>query len=141
MDVTINTPIEGQYPVYPQAQAHTWGAFAFLAIEAGGYGDLEAVNPYTGVRLNAPVWGHKDLNPYDALRRLIDEMEEVDFLSLQAAEPKPERDLVAADYEDLLKLDFQFVGGANILASILTKRVGFVVDVDTAVKGLVAARG
>ncbi len=35
---------------YPKTDSYTWGAFAGLAIELGGYNDLEAVDPYTGRR-------------------------------------------------------------------------------------------
>lgn len=122
-DVTITTPIEGQYPVYPQADSHQWGAFAYLAIEAGGYGDLEVVNPYNGVRLNAPVF-KEAVNGYTALRLLIDEMERVDFLRITASKPNPTRPLVATDLVDLgpaIRL------GYPIAASILSKRLGFVV--------------
>jgi hypothetical protein len=35
---------------YPHADKYIWGAFAGLAIELGGYNDLEAIDPYTGRR-------------------------------------------------------------------------------------------
>ena len=126
--VTVTVPIKGQYPVYPQADAHTWGAFAYLAIEMGGYGDLEVVNPYNGVSLNAPVFKSTD-NGYTALRLLIDEMEKVDFLRIKAAEPKPVRELVAADFGGL---DAAVRLGYGVVASILTKRLGFVVTAEQA---------
>ena len=36
--------------VYPKDDTHTWGEFAGLAIEIGGYSDITAVDPYTGRR-------------------------------------------------------------------------------------------
>jgi len=33
---------------YRGTTTHTWGMFAGLAIELGGYGDVELVDPYTG---------------------------------------------------------------------------------------------
>lgn len=84
--ITVTEPTAG--PHYPQADTHTWGAFATLAIECGGYGDLEAVDPYTGRRCHTYAWckdSRLDLNAYDdnvytALRRLIDAMEREQFL-------------------------------------------------------------
>jgi hypothetical protein len=83
--VSLNNAIAG--PFYPDVETHTWGAFAFLAIEAGGYGDLEVVNPYNGRRLTAPVCtesgygtGPADLSIYDQLRLLVDELERSRFL-------------------------------------------------------------
>jgi hypothetical protein len=38
-------------PHYPNVGHHTWGEFAYLAVEAGGYSDLTAIDPYTGNRL------------------------------------------------------------------------------------------
>lgn len=40
---------------YPKTGTHTWGAFAGLAIELGGYGDVELVDPYSGSRFWCPV--------------------------------------------------------------------------------------
>lgn len=40
---------------YPAVETHTWGAFAGLAIELGGYGDLELIDPYSGRRFWCPV--------------------------------------------------------------------------------------
>lgn len=82
---------------YPKQHKYPWGAFAYLAVEAGGYGDLEAVNPFNGDRLNVPVfklpggkpgqynWNVDDANlsPYDGLRRLIDAMEAAHFFELR----------------------------------------------------------
>lgn len=73
---------------YPKVDSYTWGAFAYLAIEAGGYGDLEVVNPHNGERLwIGNALGGQDelvdgagLSPYDALRRVIDAMERHSFL-------------------------------------------------------------
>lgn len=82
-------------PHYPAYSVHQWGAFAYLAIESGGYGDLDAVNPYNGDRLNVPVF-HKDGKWYDidpsvdiytGLHRLVDAMEKTEFLG-----PKDKQD-------------------------------------------------
>ncbi len=35
---------------YPKTDSYTWGEFAGLAIEMGGYSDLSLVDPYTGRR-------------------------------------------------------------------------------------------
>lgn len=35
---------------YPKAGSYTWGEFAGLVIEMGGYSDLSAIDPYTGRR-------------------------------------------------------------------------------------------
>lgn len=129
-DVTITTPIEGQYPVYPDTDSHTWGAFAYLAIEMGGYGDLDVVNPYNGVRLNAPVF-HQTDNAYTALRLLIDEMEKASFFGIKAIESKTRRELTPADFEGL---DEAVRLGYPVVASILTKRLGFVVTPEQAKK-------
>lgn len=45
--------VSGQAPrnrCYPKAGSYTWGEFAGLAIEMGGYSDLSAIDPYTGRR-------------------------------------------------------------------------------------------
>jgi hypothetical protein len=74
-------------PHYPTARAHEWGEFAYLAVEAGGYSDLTAVNPYTGdrchtfaCRTGGTLDGEWIDNPYQCLRNLIDAMERVNFL-------------------------------------------------------------
>lgn len=86
-DVSLSTKSTAG-PFYPDVDTHTWGAFALLAVELGGYGDMEVVNPYTGHRLTAPVLttsgygsgGSPDQSMYDALRAMVDEMERVGFL-------------------------------------------------------------
>lgn len=66
--------------VYPQADSYTWGEFADLAIELGGYGDITAVNPYTGTRL-CLLNASEGIDPGDPrghftmLHRLIDALE------------------------------------------------------------------
>lgn len=85
----ITAPTSG--PHYPHADAHTWGAFAGVAVqtdsgpvaaaELGGYNDIELVNPYNGQRLwMSKAFRGKDGNIYDALRRLIDLAEREQFL-------------------------------------------------------------
>lgn len=88
---------------YPKVDCHIWGAFAGLAIELGGYGDLEAVDPYSGRRFwlgnaftpDAELGDRRDpitfgqtartveggLTFFDAMRRLIDAMEAAAFES------------------------------------------------------------
>lgn len=69
------------YRTYPRSDTHTWGMFAMLAIEGGGYADLEAVDPTTGRTLwVGRALDNDEENIYQALRKLIDEMERVDFL-------------------------------------------------------------
>lgn len=41
-------PADGSRPTYPAAKAHTWGTFAGLVVELGGYNDVELIDPYTG---------------------------------------------------------------------------------------------
>jgi hypothetical protein len=48
-------PGRGDEPHYPQTETHTWGAFAGMAIELGGYSDVELVDPYSGSRFWCPV--------------------------------------------------------------------------------------
>jgi hypothetical protein len=50
-DLVHFTPDRFGGPHYPKVDHHTWGEFAYLAVEAGGYSDLTAINPYTGDRL------------------------------------------------------------------------------------------
>lgn len=77
------TPGDPGEPHYPQATAHTWGAFAGLAIELGGYGDLEVVDPYNGDRLWIPdAFGGPSANEMaNALRRLADIIDEGRFVT------------------------------------------------------------
>jgi hypothetical protein len=67
-------------PHYPDAGSYQWGEFACLAIEFGGYGDLSAVDPYDGRRLNTRAFNPGGGSVYDALRRLVDEMQRTRFL-------------------------------------------------------------
>lgn len=46
---------EIEAPPVGDAVVHVWGGFAGLAIELGGYQDLELVDPYTGRRLWVPL--------------------------------------------------------------------------------------
>lgn len=80
-----------------KAGAHTWGAFAYLAIESGGYADLTVINPWNGDSLRTyacKTGGTPDgdwiANPYTCLRNLIDAMEQAQFLG--AAEQAPDSD-------------------------------------------------
>lgn len=86
---TVSRTAGGDGPHYPQTDSYTWGAFAYLAIEAGGYRDLEVVNPHNGERMwVADAMGKLtdegeamvEVSPYDALRKLIDAMERHQFL-------------------------------------------------------------
>lgn len=84
---SIHAGTDDKTRCYPTAESYTWGAFAGLAIESGGqpvaavelggYGDLEMVDPYTMQRL----WvGDVPDSIYDALRKLIDVAEREQFL-------------------------------------------------------------
>jgi len=65
---------------WPEVESHLWGAFPVLAIETGGYSDIEAIDPFTRRRFNvAQAWAG-ETNVYDAMRKLIDAMQEVGFL-------------------------------------------------------------
>lgn len=86
---TVSVTEGGDGPHWPKVDTHTWGAFAYLAIEAGGYRDLEVVNPCNGERMwVADAMGELtdegedtvEVSPYDALRKLIDAMERHQFL-------------------------------------------------------------
>lgn len=65
---------------YPKAGSHVWNEFAGLAIELGGYGDITAIDPYTGRRF---WWGNGVLtgNFYEDIRNLATEMEKQRFLA------------------------------------------------------------
>jgi hypothetical protein len=72
---------------YPKSEAYRWQSFAQLAIETDGYGDMSAIDPYSGRRLTAPVasvsgygTGSAELSVYDQMRRLVDELERQGFL-------------------------------------------------------------
>lgn len=88
--VTINsediriTPAYAGHVGYPQAATYTWGEFAGLAIEFGGYGDISAVDPYTGERFTLlDAWAYHPANHgsdggasfLNAIRRLVDAIE------------------------------------------------------------------
>jgi hypothetical protein len=71
--------------VYPDSDTYTWGEFAGMAIELGGYGDMTMVDPYTRQRLWMGAIRDAegtivDETPYAQLRRLIDLAEREQFL-------------------------------------------------------------
>lgn len=97
--------------LYPHNDRYQWGAWPVIAIETGGYSDLEAHNPSTGDYLwTRALRCDKHPDPadaswveceacrngtiYDALRRLVDAMEAHGFLDdpeeLVTREPRPE---------------------------------------------------
>jgi hypothetical protein len=85
--VDVRPAYDGFVP-YPTNEAYRWQSFAMLAIESDGYGDLSAIDPYTGRRLTAPVGtregygtGSIGRSVYDQMRMLIDEMERSQFLA------------------------------------------------------------
>lgn len=45
---------------WPQSETHTWGAFAGLAVELGGYNDIEFVDPGPGTRFWFRPGAHLD---------------------------------------------------------------------------------
>lgn len=76
------------YPTYPQSGSHQWGAFPWLAIETGGYGDLELIHPWTGETLwigkeHLPALADPNENPAktvaDLLRQVADAVEAADW--------------------------------------------------------------
>ena len=73
-------------PRYPRCGTHLWSAFALLAVETGGYNDIEAVDPYTGRVVWTRLPEDKDLNVYDQLRHLIDAMEAAEFYAASDTE-------------------------------------------------------
>lgn len=80
-DRIVIRPGDPTEPHYPQADTHTWGEFAGLAIEMGGYGDITAVNPHTGDRLCLLGAFDGDGSYTDAIRRLMDAIDQhPDFL-------------------------------------------------------------
>ncbi len=99
--VTVSGPTEG--PHYPENDRYQFGSWPQLVIETDGYGDLSAIDPYSGRRLTAPVCntagygtGSANLSIYDQMRRLIDELERSEFwrrvpdASLLAGDVTPE---------------------------------------------------
>lgn len=78
-NVTL-TPAPAGFVPYPFAEHHAWGAWAALAVEMPGYGDLEATNPYTGRTLHLAEAFKGGADAYTALRRLVDAMEKHQFL-------------------------------------------------------------
>lgn len=97
-EITV-TPGRADQPHYPNVDSHTWGEFAYLAIEAGGYSDLTAVSPYTGARLHTfacrtggTLAGEWIADPYQCLRNLIDAMESVGFLTPNSVVPATDDD-------------------------------------------------
>lgn len=75
-------------PFWPKTSTHTWNAFPYLAIEAGGYRDLSLTDPYTGRTLTAMVDltdpDDPDFDPYAAIRRLIDIAQDRQWLETPA---------------------------------------------------------
>lgn len=47
---------------WPQAETHTWGEFAGLAVELGGYSDITLVDPGSGSRFWFHPGAHLDRN-------------------------------------------------------------------------------
>lgn len=84
-DIKMTEPT-GSVQTYPQTGSHEWSEFALLAIEQGGYGDITAVDPYSGRRfwLGADYEGDPpraiERSPYERLRLLVDAMEHERFL-------------------------------------------------------------
>jgi hypothetical protein len=82
-DWSVKAGTEG--PHYPDNGTHTWGEFAGMAIELGGYGDMTMVDPYSGQRLwmgaiRDAEGAIVDETPYAQLRRLADLAEREQFL-------------------------------------------------------------
>jgi hypothetical protein len=86
---TDRAPHDPDAERYPRAAAHVWGAFAGLAVEFGGYNDIELVDPYTGRRFwyeRAFVDGKEHRSFWDALRATIDAAEAAEFGKREDAE-------------------------------------------------------
>lgn len=85
-DTQVTEPVDPAR-TYPRSGSHEWSEFAFLAIEQGGYGDITAIDPYTGRRFwlsqeYKPDGSHDVVmkSPHQRLRELIDAMEREQFL-------------------------------------------------------------
>lgn len=76
--ITVTGPTHASQN-WPEADSHVWGEFPYLAVEAGGYGDLVATDPGTGRTIRVSDAADSD-NPYTNLRALIDAMEREGFL-------------------------------------------------------------
>ena len=87
----VSPAFDPQVKYWPNVESHLWGAFPVLAIETGGYNDIEAEDPFTGrtFYLGGSCNG-EGVSPYDALRRLVDAMEEAGFLD-EVSEPPVSR--------------------------------------------------
>lgn len=82
-EYTVRPALNPDAPRWPQVEGHVWNAFPQLAIETGGYHDLEAYDPFTGRMIWTRAFQNPDgtaVNIYDGLRRLIDVMEAAGFL-------------------------------------------------------------
>ncbi len=80
------------WELYPKTGVHAWNAWPILAIETGGYNDLEVTDPYTGRCLwVGEVWDGST-NPDNvsalpnALRRVADTIEQSRFMDDEATE-------------------------------------------------------
>lgn len=86
---TRTTPGDPEQDHYPHTGTHEWGEFAGLAIELGGYGDITAIDPYSGDRFWLADAFSRDASTsmpladdwYNALRKLIDAMEAANWPS------------------------------------------------------------
>ena len=78
-------PFQPDAPNYPQLDTHLWSAFAVLAVETGGYHDIEARDPYTGRKLWTRL-SDGDHNVYSQLRQLVDAMEAADFFPAESTD-------------------------------------------------------
>lgn len=94
---TVSAAFDPQGPRWPHVESHLWGMFPILAIENGGYNDLEAQDPYTGRTIHLRAYDGEE-NIYGALRRLIDAMEAANFLPEDdSRDPGPQGAVAAPD--------------------------------------------
>lgn len=100
---SIDGPTDGPHWPDRDSQSHTWGAFAGLAVELGGYGDLILVDPTDGRRLwigDAFDEVTDDRSFLRALRRALDVAEATGFLEDTARAEQAEKDRRVRLYGD-----------------------------------------
>lgn len=88
---------------YPDSDTHLWGCWPVLAIETGGYNDVEVIDPFTQRRLwIGNMWTDREnrglgpiktdaaaegRNTAEVLRRIADVLEATSFLEAETQAP------------------------------------------------------